>query len=156
MRITTRHGVAVLMAGYVFLVGCGGGDDDDNGGGGGGGGGSGGAAASTVNLSAIDFKFDPSDVSAKKGVVEFKVKNDGQTTHALEVEGGGVEEVKTSDIAPGDSASLKVDLSKASGEVEFYCPIDNHKAMGMEGKISVGGGSSSSSDTSDQGSGGGY
>jgi len=154
-----RLSIAVLAAGALAVAGCGGSDNNDNGGGGaskstqpaapsGGG--------STVKLSETEFKIDPANPSVKKaGTVTFKAANDGQTTHALEVEGPG-EEKKTSDIAPGKSATLKVDLSKP-GRYEFYCPIDGHKQQGMKGEIKVGsgGGSSSSKDSSNSGGGGG-
>jgi uncharacterized cupredoxin-like copper-binding protein len=153
-----RLSIAVLAAGALAVAGCGSDDNNDNGGGsaskdksaqpaapsGGG---------SAVKLSATDFKFTPSDPSVKKtGTVTFTVANDGQTTHALEVEGPG-EEKETSDIAPGKSATLKVDLSK-DGSYEFYCPIDGHKQKGMKGEIKVGGGSGSSSKSSGGGSSG--
>jgi Copper binding proteins, plastocyanin/azurin family len=51
------------------------------------------------------------------------------------VEGPGGES-ETEDIAPGDSAELTVDLSQA-GTYEWYCPIGNHKELGMEGEIRV-------------------
>jgi uncharacterized cupredoxin-like copper-binding protein len=151
--------IAVLAAGALVVAGCGGSDNNDNGGassskqsapaasGGGG---------STVKLSETEFKIDPADPSVKKtGTVSFQVSNDGQVTHALEVEGPG-EEKKTADIQSGKSATLKVDLSK-DGTYEFYCPIDGHKQQGMKGEIKVGsgGGSSSSKDSSESGSGGG-
>jgi uncharacterized cupredoxin-like copper-binding protein len=158
-----RLSIALLAAGALAVAGCGG---DDNGGGGGGESkssspapSSGGGGGSNVKLSATEFKFSPSDPSVKKtGTVTFTVSNDGQVTHALEVEGKGVEQ-KTGDIQSGKSATLKVDLSR-DGTYEFYCPIDGHKQQGMEGKVKVGsgGGSSSSSsgdDDSSSGSGGG-
>jgi len=96
-----------------------------------------GPAAEKVSLSETEFKIDPADVDVKKsGVIEFEVTNDGSTTHALEVEGGDVEQ-RTDDIAPGESATLKVDLSK--GVYEMYCPISNHKELGMTGELRVAG-----------------
>ena len=68
------------------------------------------------------------------------VKNDGQIAHALEVEGPNGE-AKTGTIDPGSSATLTVDLSKP-GTYEMYCPIDNHKGMGMKGTVVVAGGGS--------------
>ena len=103
-----------------------------------------GPAAETVNLSETEYKIDPADVSVKKdGVVEFKVQNDGSVTHALEVEGAGLEE-ETDDIAPGESATLKVDLQK--GVYEMYCPIDDHKEQGMVGELRVAGATGSAED----------
>jgi uncharacterized cupredoxin-like copper-binding protein len=86
-----------------------------------------------------DFKLDPKNLTVKDaGTITITVKNDGQTAHALEVEGQGTEK-KTGDIAPGDSATLTVTLKK--GSYEWYCPIDGHKQLGMKGTIKVGGGS---------------
>lgn len=151
---THRLSIAVLAAGVLAVAGCGG--DDDGGGGGGsekqsapsssGGG-------STVKLSATEFKFAPSGPSVKKpGTVTFKVTNDGQAPHALEVEGPG-EEKETPTIQPGKSAALKVNLSK-EGSYEFYCPVDGHKQQGMTGEIKVGSGGSASSSSDDSGGGG--
>jgi uncharacterized cupredoxin-like copper-binding protein len=96
------------------------------------------AAGHVVSLSESEYKISPSTVSvAKAGKVTFDVKNMGQITHALEIEGNGVE-TKTMSIAPGEAASITVDLSK-NGKYEMYCPIDGHRAKGMEGTIQVGG-----------------
>jgi uncharacterized cupredoxin-like copper-binding protein len=140
----------VLLSGALALAGCG--SDDDNGGD------SAPAAASsgggqTVRLSATEFKFTPSDPSVDKaGKVTFDVSNDGSVDHALEVEGPDGD-VETDSIAAGESATLTVDLSKP-GKYEIYCPIGNHKEMGMEGTVTVAGDSSGSSGSG--GSGGGY
>jgi uncharacterized cupredoxin-like copper-binding protein len=139
--ISTRLPIVVLLAGSLAFAGCG--DDNDDGdstgaaeqsapaasGGGG----------ETVSLSASEFKFTPSDPAVKKtGKVTFKVKNDGNTDHALEVEGPNGE-TETDAIASGESATLTVDLSKA-GKYEMYCPIGNHRDQGMEGTVTVAGG----------------
>ncbi len=150
--------IAVLAAGVLAVAGCGG---DDNGGGGGGGGGSSSkpsapaaGGGSTVKLSETEFKINPSNPSVKKkGNVTFSVSNDGQVTHALEVEGPAGEK-KTADIASGKSATLKVDITKP-GTYEFYCPIDGHKQMGMKGEVKVGSGGGGSSSGGSSGSGGG-
>ena len=103
------------------------------------------AGAESVALTATEFKYDPAAVTVDAaGKVTFTVTNNGQETHVLEVEGNGVEE-KTDSIAPGDSGTLAVDLQP--GEYEFYCPIDGHRAQGMEGKIVVGGSSSGAGST---------
>jgi uncharacterized cupredoxin-like copper-binding protein len=104
-----------------------------------------GAAGETVSLSEIEFSIHPDDVRLDKaGVVEFKVRNDGSITHALEVEGGDIEE-ETEDIAAGESASLKVDLPK--GVYELYCPIDDHKEQGMTAELRVAGATGTAEDS---------
>ena len=59
----------------------------------------------------------------------------------LEIEGNGVEE-KTGDVAPGSTATLRVNLSK-DRSCAIYCPIDGHRGQGMAGTLAVGNGSSS-------------
>ena len=101
-----------------------------------------GAAAETVDVSLTDFKIDPANPEiAKAGAVEFKVKNDGGTVHNLEVEGPSGEKELPSDLDPGQSGTLTLELSKP-GKYEWYCPVGNHRDLGMEGEITVGGGGS--------------
>jgi uncharacterized cupredoxin-like copper-binding protein len=101
---------------------------------------SGGGGGQTIQVKEAEYKLTPSSLTvAKPGKVTFEVTNAGQIDHALEVEGNGVEE-ETNTISPGSSAKLTVDLSK-KGTYEVYCPIDGHRAMGMEAKLVVGGGS---------------
>jgi uncharacterized cupredoxin-like copper-binding protein len=91
----------------------------------------------TVDLSATDFKFNPSDPTVKSGQVTFKETNDGQTTHSLEIEEvtPGNDQELEGDVAPGQSGTLTVNLKP--GKYEFYCPISNHKQLGMQGEITV-------------------
>jgi uncharacterized cupredoxin-like copper-binding protein len=149
--------LAVVLAG--ILAGCGGNDNKSNtntsantnttnttttGGGG-----------KTVNVSLTDFKIAPANPKiSKPGKVEFKVKNDGGTIHSLEVEGPGEESKLASNLNPGQTGTLSVDLSKP-GKYEWYCPIDDHKKFGMKGEITVGGGGSTTSGGSETQSGGG-
>jgi plastocyanin len=90
-----------------------------------------------VAVSETEYKLDPTNPTVETGTVTVQVSNDGAEVHALEVEGPGVES-ETEDIQPGESASLTVDLSQP-GTYEWYCPIANHKELGMEGEIKVAG-----------------
>jgi uncharacterized cupredoxin-like copper-binding protein len=140
--LSTRRFAALFAIGAAIavpIVGCGGDDDEDStsaatqaqttGGAAGGAGG-------TVDLSATDFKFTPSDPSVKAGEVTFKMTNDGQTAHSLEIEDVNGEDVEIEgDVSPGQSGTLTANLKP--GTYEFYCPVDSHKEMGMEGEITV-------------------
>ena len=119
--------VAALMS--VFLVaGCGG---DDNGGEET----TTGTASQTFSISATDYAFTPSTVTVDApGTYTFDLTNDGATDHAIEIEGQGSEE-RSDTVSPGDSASVTIDLQ--SGTYEMYCPIDGHRAQGMEGEVTV-------------------
>jgi uncharacterized cupredoxin-like copper-binding protein len=142
----TRHKLAVAAVagcGALAIAGCGGSNDNStttaasgssttttttssakSGGG------------SAVNVSETEFKLNPSNPTVSAGQVTFDVSNDGQVVHSLEVEGPNGEQSLPSDLSPGQSGTLSVDLSKP-GKYEFYCPVDNHKQMGMEGEITV-------------------
>ena len=90
------------------------------------------------------------------GESTFTFANDGGTAHALEIEGGDVEE-ESETIEPGESTSLTVEL--AAGRYVLYCPISNHRELGMEGTLVVGSGSGATQtgktdDDSDSGYGG--
>jgi uncharacterized cupredoxin-like copper-binding protein len=81
-----------------------------------------------------DFKIDPSDPTVPAGTVTFTIANDGGAAHNLEIEGNGIEEVSDT-FEPGQSGELTVDLEP--GEYEFYCAIDGHKELGMDGTLTV-------------------
>jgi uncharacterized cupredoxin-like copper-binding protein len=95
-----------------------------------------------VSLSETEFKITPAGPAvAKTGTITITVRNSGTITHALAVQTpAGI--VRTADIAPGATATLKVDATKA-GKYTFYCPIGNHRMLGMQGVLTVGGSASS-------------
>ena len=115
-----------LLAAAMLLAACGG--DDDNGSSSGGG--------ETLKLAAPadgSLKFDKTDLTAKAGNVTIDFDNPSSVPHAVEIEGNGVEE-ETKTVTKG-KASVTVDLKP--GSYEFYCPVDNHRQGGMEGKLTV-------------------
>jgi uncharacterized cupredoxin-like copper-binding protein len=119
-----------------------------------------GSGGQTIQVKESEFKLTPSSFTVSKpGTVTFEATNAGKIDHALEVEGNGVEE-KTSTISPGSTTKLTVNLSK-NGTYAVYCPIDGHRAMGMEAKLvvggaSAGGGGTTTNQTTSTKSSGGY
>ena len=96
----------------------------------------GGEVIRTIVIKESEFKLDPSKVALDKpGTYIFEAKNTGTFTHALEIEGNGVE-AETRQLNAGSSAKIKVEF-KSPGTYEMYCPVDGHRAEGMEGKITV-------------------
>ena len=126
----------LLVFALVALAGCGSDDGNDS---------ATSAGGDQLEITETEFALNPDNATIDAaGEVTIHVVNNGAETHALEVEGNDVEE-ETDEIAPGESADLTVDL--ADGEYEIYCPIDDHKSMGMEGALVVGSGSAGGTET---------
>ena len=149
MRKPTLILAAILASLALVAAGCGGDDNDssssDSSGaqGNGGstseptGGGGGGGAASKLTVTADPggaLKFDKTSLSTKAGKVTVTMDNPSSTPHALNIEGNGIEEKGTKTLTQG-KASVTVNLK--AGKYEFYCPVDGHKAAGMEGTLTV-------------------
>jgi uncharacterized cupredoxin-like copper-binding protein len=91
--------------------------------------------ATRVTVTESDYKIQFSPTVSKPGTYAFVVKNAGQATHALEIEGPGLDERRSDTISSGASTTLTVTLQKGSYEV--YCPVDGHRGLGMETEITV-------------------
>lgn len=94
-------------------------------------------AGGALTLSESEFKIAPASPSvAHTGEITVTVKNTGAVTHALTVQTPSGP-VSTGKIAPGKTATLKVNIAKA-GTYKFFCPIPGHAAAGMTGALVVG------------------
>jgi uncharacterized cupredoxin-like copper-binding protein len=166
-----RLRAVAAVVGVAALAGCGGDDNKDSGtksaapASPSSSSSSSGSVVQTVNVTETDFKLNPANPRiSKPGQVEFKVKNEGQAPHTIEVEGPSSEQELEPVLDPGQSGTLKVNLDKP-GKFEWYCPVANHRDLGMEGVITVagseddsggeGGSGSGSGGSSNSGSGGG-
>jgi plastocyanin len=123
----------ILVLALPLAAGCGGEEDDA--------GGDGAPPGQSVQVSATDFAFDPSEITVGAGEVSIDLTNDGESPHAIEVEGNGVEEASET-INGGDSTTLTVDLDE--GTYTIYCPVGDHRDRGMEGTLTVGSGGAGS------------
>ncbi len=92
-------------------------------------------SAATVTVTETEFKLALSRSTFTPGTYTFTAVNSGQATHALEIDGPGVEHTKTSTVSPGARTSITVRLEK--GRYLLYCPVGNHKDLGMQTKIGV-------------------
>ncbi|MBI5959461.1 MAG: cupredoxin domain-containing protein [Chloroflexi bacterium] len=73
--------------------------------------------------------------SIPAGKVVFTVTNDGTVPHNFEIEGNGVEQGFETDLAPGETRTLEIELSP--GTYRIYCPVSDHAESGMEFELTV-------------------
>ena len=92
------------------------------------------AAATAVTAIETEYHIALSAGSFHSGSYVFTAENHGQLTHNLIISGNGTM-MQTPDLAPGQSASLKLDLRP--GSYELYCGIPGHRQAGMDVTIQV-------------------
>ena len=95
-----------------------------------------GSATQTVTVSATDFKLALDTTSFAPGSYTFQMADDGHATHAIEISGPGVAGATSDAVGPGGTASLTVTLQK--GTYQLWCPVGNHRALGMQTTLTVG------------------
>ena len=89
----------------------------------------------TVEVGLVEYSLDPSSVTFERpGTFRFHGINRGSETHALRIAGVGLDE-ETPLLAPGQSAMLTVPLS--AGTYEMWCPVADHRALGMRATVTV-------------------
>ncbi|GAA2473052.1 plastocyanin/azurin family copper-binding protein [Streptomyces longisporus] len=145
---TTRTALGVTASAFaaaLVLAAC-----SSGGGGGGGGGGSASSGASSgasagaskagsgtqVTVTETEYGLKLSRSSFTPGTYTFVADNKGKITHALSIDGPGVQDAKTKNIQSGQEANLTVTFKK--GKYDLYCPIPGHKQLGMNKNIQVG------------------
>jgi uncharacterized cupredoxin-like copper-binding protein len=91
-----------------------------------------------ITATLTEFKIKLSQTKLKPGLYTFDAVNAGHTVHALEIDGPGVEDKATKgQLKPGQSALLTVTLK--AGKYDMYCPVGDHKELGMNLELTVGG-----------------
>ena len=132
-RLTLIATIAVLA-----LAGCGGDDEEsasDSGSSSSSSGSSGGGENLAISADPSGaLKFDKTELTAKAGKVTITMDNPSDVPHAVEIEGNGVEE-EGKTVGKGGQSIATADLK--AGTYDFYCPVGNHRAAGMEGKLIV-------------------
>jgi len=87
-------------------------------------------------LHLAEYRITPPSLSLDAGIYTFSAINDGTISHALELTGNGIDG-HTPDLAfaPGHSEGFTVTLKP--GTYQFFCPIDGHRGLGMQGTLVV-------------------
>ncbi|MEA2386683.1 MAG: hypothetical protein QOJ22_857 [Thermoleophilaceae bacterium] len=133
-----RTPLVTALAGLLLLAGCGGSGDGK------GGGGKGKtvtvAADQTIEVSADEYKFGPSNIVVNAtgdapAEVRLSLTNDGGLAHDLHVTKGGEDLGGTPIFGPGMTKDGSARLGP--GKYEFICTVGNHADLGMKGTLTV-------------------
>jgi uncharacterized cupredoxin-like copper-binding protein len=147
--------VAALVAAGALMAGCGGSSSSGSSSSSSGGGGYGSQAPAKTTATAAapaassggklalkadesnGLSFDPKALTAKAGSVTITMDNpsgDSQP-HAVSVEGPGGVAASGKIAQPGSTS--EVTLTLKPGKYTFFCPVDGHRAAGMQGTLTV-------------------
>src|ERR687891_156903 len=110
LRLLTYMCIGLALP--LSLLACGGDDGEE-------------ASGQTVDVSATEYSFDPSDIQVDAaGKYTFHLTNAGNEEHALELEGQGIEE-GTDIIGGGDSAGTGSDTTEGETTSEDDTSTDD-------------------------------
>lgn len=94
-----------------------------------------GTAVASVDVSLTDYRLTPANPRvAHAGIIEFAATNDGETRHALSVD-GPTGAVSTRVLNPGEHATIRVKLPP--GTYKWYGPVADDEQRGMVGRVRV-------------------
>lgn len=95
----------------------------------------GGGGPHLVIVKMVDFRLlQPAFLPP--GHYTFRAINEGRAPHALQISGPGVTNARTPVVQAGQAADLTVTLRR--GVYDFWCPVANHRQMGMQLNVYVG------------------
>jgi uncharacterized cupredoxin-like copper-binding protein len=89
-----------------------------------------------VTVTATEFKLALPSTHLAPGTYTFTMDNAGHATHSIEIDGPGVSNQESRTAGPGGTSTLTVTLQP--GTYDMWCPVGNHRAEGMETKLTVG------------------
>jgi uncharacterized cupredoxin-like copper-binding protein len=87
-----------------------------------------------ITVSLAEYSISPATINVAAGHVKFKLINAGTFPHNFGVVVNG-KDMKSSDVAPGGTGSLELDLTP--GTYDTLCDLPTHKQKGMAGTIVV-------------------
>lgn len=93
-----------------------------------------GGAHERVRVRLVDYRIDM-PTSLRAGTYTFVIEQAGNHPHALAIQGAGVDE-ESDTIEPG-GRSEEMTVTLRPGTYEVWCPVGNHRAMGMELTLTV-------------------
>jgi plastocyanin len=94
-----------------------------------------GGAPQTITVTMTEFAFALDHPPNGPGAYVFHAVNAGKYPHSIELDGAGVSDQTSSTVQPGGTTDLTATLQ--AGDLDMYCPIDGHRAKGMETHLTI-------------------
>ena len=94
-----------------------------------------GVAPQTITVTMTEFAFALDHPPIGPGAYVFHAVNAGKYPHSIELDGAGVSDQTSSTVQPGGTTDLTATLQ--AGDLDMYCPIDGHRAKGMETHLTI-------------------
>jgi plastocyanin len=91
-------------------------------------------AGASIRMTETDFRLQPARATVPPGRLHVQITNRGESVHALAIETPGGKRT-TDPIDPGATRTLETDLQP--GRYVWYCPIGDHRRLGMQGTLTV-------------------
>jgi plastocyanin len=91
-------------------------------------------ATAWIPVQLTEYQIQMPDIISS-GPQTLRITNAGKVNHNFAIEGNGVAQKLGNDLTRGDSADMTVNLKP--GTYTVYCPVDKHRAKGMQRTITV-------------------
>jgi hypothetical protein len=88
----------------------------------------------TIPVSLTDYRLPRGVRVPRSGLIAFEVTNDGQSVHALAVN-GPAGQARTQTLKPGERTTVEVRLPP--GTYKWFCPVADHERRGMVGRLRI-------------------
>lgn len=86
-----------------------------------------------LTIEAEEFSFTPSTATVETGTISITYENVGTMGHDLVFEDL---DARTQVISPGETETIELTIDEP-GTYTFYCSVNGHRSLGMEGELVV-------------------
>lgn len=94
----------------------------------------------SIDITATDERFDPSQIKAHPGEeLTITLHNKGKKEHSIEFDlpGLNANEALGRNVPPGKSANMSLKAPSKTGTYNFFSPVGDDRKRGLEGRLDV-------------------
>ena len=91
-----------------------------------------------IEIVASGMDYQPNEIQVQAGQdLSVALLNQGNEEHNIEFELPSGEQKLPQNVQAGQSEIIEFEAPQKAGTYTFYCPVDDHREKGMEGKLIV-------------------